>query len=68
MEDPALRLDRDETTVAAIRDAVRSLLDNPAHRQAAERVQAEIRAMPTAEHTITKIDALIASRHMPPAG
>ena len=55
-----LRLGRDETTVPAIRDSVRSLLDDPDCRRAAERVQAEIRAMPTAAHAITRIEMLLA--------
>ena len=55
-----LRLNRDETTIPAIRDSVRSLLDDPGCRRAAERVQAEIRAMPTAAHTLTRIEMLLA--------
>jgi MGT family glycosyltransferase len=57
------RLGRDETTVAAIRDSVRSLLDDPGFRRAAARVQAEIRAMPTTEHAITRIEMLLPHGH-----
>jgi UDP:flavonoid glycosyltransferase YjiC (YdhE family) len=53
------RLGRDETTIAAIRDSVRGLLEDPAYRRSARRVQAEIRAMPAAEQTIAKIEALV---------
>jgi UDP:flavonoid glycosyltransferase YjiC (YdhE family) len=55
------QLRRDEVTVPAIRQAVRSLLDEPEYRRVAERIAAEIRAMPTAEHAIERIEALIAS-------
>jgi UDP:flavonoid glycosyltransferase YjiC (YdhE family) len=54
------RLGRDDTTVAAIRDSVRSLLDDPRHRQAAERVQAEIRSMPAAPQTVSRFATLLA--------
>jgi UDP:flavonoid glycosyltransferase YjiC (YdhE family) len=50
----------DEVTVPAIRQAVRALLDEPGYRRTAERVAAEIRAMPTAEHAIERIEALLA--------
>lgn len=53
------RLGRDETTIAAIRDSVRTLLDDPSYRRAAGRAQAEIGAMPTAEQAITGIEALL---------
>jgi MGT family glycosyltransferase len=53
------RLGRDQTTAAAIRDSVRSLLDDPRFRRAAERVRAEIRAMPTTEHAIKRIEMLL---------
>jgi MGT family glycosyltransferase len=54
------RLGRDDTTVPAIRDAVRSLLDDPHYRRAAEHVQAEIRSMPTARQTISRFEELLA--------
>ena len=54
------RLGRDETTGDAVRDSVRSLLDDPGFRRAALRVQAEIRAMPTAAQAITRIEMLLA--------
>ena len=59
------RLGRDETTVAAIRDSVRSLLDDPGYRQAAGHVQDEIRAMPTAQQTITKSEGLLSQSSDP---
>jgi UDP:flavonoid glycosyltransferase YjiC (YdhE family) len=52
-------LGRDQTTIAAIRDSVRALLRDPGYRRAARRLQTEIFAMPTAEQTIAKIDALV---------
>jgi len=55
------QLRRDEVTTPAIRQAVRSLLDEPDYRRAAEGIAAEIRAMPTAEVAIERIEALIAS-------
>ena len=54
------RLGRDETTVRRHPRLLRSLVDNAGYRQAAGRVQAEIQAMPTAEHTITRIGTLLA--------
>ncbi len=59
------RLGRDDTTVAAIRDSVRSLLDDPGFRRSAERVQAEIRAMPTTERAIKRIEMLLPHRSDP---
>jgi UDP:flavonoid glycosyltransferase YjiC (YdhE family) len=53
-------LARDETTVDAIRDSVRALLRNPGHRVAAQRVRAEIEAMPTAAETVSALRSLIA--------
>ena len=61
------RLGREETTVAAIRDAVHSLLAEPDLRRAAEHVQAEIRAMPTAEQTIARIEAHLENASTPPS-
>jgi UDP:flavonoid glycosyltransferase YjiC (YdhE family) len=54
------RLTRDETTVAAIRDSVRALLREPGHQDAAQRVRAEIMAMPAAATTIAAFQSLIA--------
>jgi UDP:flavonoid glycosyltransferase YjiC (YdhE family) len=52
------RLGREETTVAAIRASVRALLDDPGYRLAAGHVQAEIRAMPTADQALARITVL----------
>lgn len=59
------RLGRHETTAAAIRDSVRTLLDDPSYRRAAGHVQAEIAAMPTAEQSITRIEALLGQASAP---
>jgi UDP:flavonoid glycosyltransferase YjiC (YdhE family) len=56
---------RDETTIPAIRDSVRSLLDNPDYRRAAKRVQAEIRAMPTEQHAIRRIEMILTPAYDP---
>jgi UDP:flavonoid glycosyltransferase YjiC (YdhE family) len=53
------RLGRDEATVDAIRDSVRALLGDRAYRGAAERVAAEILAMPTAAQAMARIEALL---------
>jgi MGT family glycosyltransferase len=53
------RLLRDEVTVLAIRESVRALLGDPEYRHAAERIQAEIGSMPTAERAIERIEALL---------
>ncbi len=55
------RLLRDEATVPAIRQAVRWLLDDPDYRRAAERIQAEIRIMPSAPQAIKRIEAFLAT-------
>jgi UDP:flavonoid glycosyltransferase YjiC (YdhE family) len=51
-------LGRDETSVDSIRAAVRDLLGDPAYRQAARRIQQEIRDMPSADHTVGRIRSL----------
>lgn len=54
------RLLRDEVSVPAVRDAVRAVRDEPAHRAAARRVQADIAAMPPAADAVRRLEALLA--------
>ncbi|MGZ4706851.1 MAG: glycosyltransferase [Acidimicrobiales bacterium] len=53
-----LRLLGEELSVTAVRDAVAALLDQPGHRQAAERLEAEIAAMPAPAALVGAIEAL----------
>ncbi len=53
-----LRLLRDEVTVRAIRHAVKLLLNEPSYRRTAATIQGEIRAMPSAEDAMARIEAL----------
>jgi UDP:flavonoid glycosyltransferase YjiC (YdhE family) len=43
---------------ATVRDAVRTVLDDPAYRRAAERIRDEIAALPGPEAAITRLEAL----------
>jgi UDP:flavonoid glycosyltransferase YjiC (YdhE family) len=52
---------RADVTVPAIRQALRSLLDDSEYHRAAERIAAEICAMPTAERAIERIEALLST-------
>jgi MGT family glycosyltransferase len=55
------RLLRQDVTIPAIRQSVRWFLDDPGYRRAAERIQAEIRTMPSAPQAIERIEALLAT-------
>jgi hypothetical protein len=46
-------------SIPAIRQSMRSLLDDPTYRLAAKRTQAEIQAMPTAQEALERIETLI---------
>ena len=50
---------RHELSVDAVRTELRALLGEASHRRAAERVQAEIHAMPDPQDAVTRIEALI---------
>jgi UDP:flavonoid glycosyltransferase YjiC (YdhE family) len=51
----ALALDPDDATPAAIRDAVRRLLDEPGFATTAARARAEIAAMPSADDVLARL-------------
>lgn len=55
-------LDRTERTPARIRDAVREVLDNPACRQRARALQAEIDALPGPERGVALLEQLARER------
>ena len=49
---------RDELSIDAVRTELRMLLSDASHRPAAERIQAEIHAMPDAHDAVSRIEAL----------
>jgi UDP:flavonoid glycosyltransferase YjiC (YdhE family) len=49
---------KDELSVEAVRDSLRSVLDDASYRRAAQRVRAEIRAMPDAHDALRRVEAL----------
>ena len=53
------RLLRDEVSFDAIRDGITAMLTEPSYRHAATKVRDEIRAMPSAGETMTRIEELI---------
>jgi MGT family glycosyltransferase len=53
------RLLRDEVSFDAIRDGITAVLTEPSYRHAATKVRDEIRAMPSARETMTRIEELI---------
>jgi UDP:flavonoid glycosyltransferase YjiC (YdhE family) len=50
---------RDELSVDTVRTELRALLGNAGHRRAAERIRAEIHAMPDAGDAVRRIEALL---------
>jgi UDP:flavonoid glycosyltransferase YjiC (YdhE family) len=50
---------RDERSVDAVRTELRAVLGDASHRRAAERIQAEIHAMPDARDAVRRIEALL---------
>jgi UDP:flavonoid glycosyltransferase YjiC (YdhE family) len=58
----ARRLLPGEVTPDAVRHEVRAMLDNPALREAARRIQAELAAMPGPEHGVALLEQLAAER------
>ena len=53
------RLLRDELSAEAVRECVATLLSDTRYRQAASRIQAEIRAMPSVRDAIVALEALL---------
>ena len=53
-----LQLLRDDLSVDAVRDSVRTVLDGASYRRSAERIQTEIHDMPHARDAVTRIEAL----------
>jgi UDP:flavonoid glycosyltransferase YjiC (YdhE family) len=51
----------------AVRDAVRVVLADPAYKRAAERVQAEMAALPSLEHAVGLLERLAAGRQPIPS-
>ena len=56
-----LQLLKDELSVDAVRDSVRTVLDDASYRRSAERIQTEIHEMPHARDAVTRIEALTGS-------
>lgn len=50
---------RDEVTLDTIRNGITAILNEPSYRLAATKIQHEIRAMPSAPETITRIEELM---------
>jgi hypothetical protein len=50
---------KEERSIDSVRTSLHALLSDTSHRRAAERVQAEIHAMPDARVAITRIEALL---------
>ncbi len=50
---------RDELSVVTVRKALLTLLRDSKYRRSAQRIQAEIQAMPSAREAVTRIEALI---------
>jgi MGT family glycosyltransferase len=53
-----LQLLRDDLSIEAVRGRLRTLLDDPSYQRAAQRVRAEIRAMPGARDALRRVEAL----------
>ena len=53
-----LQLLKDDLSVDAVRDSVRTVLDDASYRRSAERIQTEIHDMPDARDAVTRIEAL----------
>ena len=53
-----LQLLKDDLTVDAVRDSVRTVLDRTSFRRSAERIQTEIHEMPHAGDAVTRIEAV----------
>ena len=49
-----------ELTAAAVRQALKRVLDEPSFAEAARRVQAEIEAMPTADEVASRFETYVA--------
>jgi UDP:flavonoid glycosyltransferase YjiC (YdhE family) len=49
---------KDELSVESVRDSLRTVLDDASYRRAAQRVRAEIRAMPDAHDALRRVEAL----------
>ena len=62
----AVVLGEEERTPAAIRAAVRAVLEDPRYRRRARAVQAEIEALPGPERGVELLEQLVA-RHSPTA-
>jgi Erythromycin biosynthesis protein CIII-like, C-terminal domain/Erythromycin biosynthesis protein CIII-like, N-terminal domain len=54
-----LALPQGSVTAAAVRDGVRQLMDDPSHREAANRIRGEILALPTPAERIDDLIALL---------
>lgn len=48
----------DELSLEAVRDSLRTVLDDTSYTRAAQRVRAEIRAMPDAHDALRRVEAL----------
>lgn len=48
----------DELSVDAVRDGLRSILDDASYQRAAQRIQAEVRAMPDVRDALRRVEAL----------